>query len=316
VIPTVPEIPIVAEPTRARYPEERGFVEHGDGVNVFYEVYGSGADTICLLPPWPLTTSRVWRCQIPYLSRHFRVIAIDPRGNGRSDRPQHPAAYTRQAHVADILCVLDDTATERAMLVSLSPRAPLALALAVEHPDRVAAVAFITPQLWPLEGFVTPFKAAPKPHYDGYEKFNRRHMTEHYGDFVEWFTRTLFPHPHSTRQREEVVSHALETDGPTLVAATVGFDMYERDEALALAAQIRCPVLVTQNGGDAFWPKETSGPRAQASGGRLHVFEGLGPFVTARWPVAMNLALRTFFESARGRHATERDSRSPASFTL
>jgi pimeloyl-ACP methyl ester carboxylesterase len=254
-------IPAVAEPTRARYPDEQGFVEHGDGVNVFYEVYGSDADTICLLPPWPLTT-------------------------------------------------------ERAMLVSLSPRAPLALALAVEHPERVAAVAFITPQLWPLEGFVTPFKVPPKPHYDGYEKWNRRHMTENYTDFLEWFARTIFPHPHSTRQLEEVVSHALETDGRTLVAATVGFDMDGRDEALALAAQIRCPVLVTQNGGGAGWPKDTSGPLAQASGGRLHVFDGLGPFVIARWPVAMNLALRGFFESARGRRAAGRDSRSLVSFTL
>jgi pimeloyl-ACP methyl ester carboxylesterase len=131
-----------------------------------------------------------------------------------------------------------------------------------------------------------------------------------------WFARTVFPHAHSTRQREEVLSHAFETDGPTLIAATVGFDMYERAEALALAAQIGCPVLVTQNGGDAFWPKDTSGPLAQASGGRLHVFDGLGPFVTARWPVVMNLALREVFESARGRGAAERDSRSPASFTL
>ena len=143
------------------------------------------------------------------------------------------------------------------------------------------------------------FQAPRQPHYDGYEKWNRRHLRDNYEDFVEWFAHTIFPHPHSTRQLEEVVSHAFGTDGPTVLAATIWFDMYAREEALALAAQIRCPVLVTQNGGDAFWPKDTSGPLAQASGGRLHVFDGLGPFVTARWPVAMNLVLREFFESAR-----------------
>jgi hypothetical protein len=58
-------------------------------------------------------------------------------------------------------------------------------------------------------------------------------------------------------------------------------------------------VLVTQNGGGAFWPKDTSGPLAEATGGRLHVFDGLGPAVSARWPVAMNLVLREFFESVR-----------------
>jgi hypothetical protein len=75
--------------------------------------------------------------------------------------------------------------------------------------------------------------------------------------------------------------------------------MYARDEAIELARRIRCPVLVTQNGGQAFWPKDTSGPLAEATGGRLHVFEGLGPAVAARWPVAMNLVLREFFESVR-----------------
>ena len=287
------------EATRARYPDSEGYVEHGDGVRVFYEVYGEDADTVCLLPPWPLLQARTWRPQIPHLARHFRTIAIDPRGNGRSDRPRDPSSYSRAAHVADVLAVLDATDTDRAMLASISPRAPLALALAVEHPERVQAVAFITPQLWVEREFLRPFTAGRRDSYDGYDKFNPSYWKRDYPGFVEWFAATLFPHPHSTRQIEELVRHALETDGETLIAATIGFEMYERSEALRLAAEIRCPVLVTQNGGGAFWAKECSGPLATASGGKLHVFENLGPGIAARWPVAMNLVLREFFESGR-----------------
>jgi pimeloyl-ACP methyl ester carboxylesterase len=295
-----------AEPTRARYPDDEGFVDGGDGVRVFYEVYGDDADTICLLQPWPLLQARTWRPQIAYLSRHFRVLAIDPRGNGRSDRPRDPSAYSRRAHVGDVLAVLEATGTERAMLASISPRGPLTLELAIEHPDRVRAAAFITPQLWAEPDFVRPFTAGRRDRYDGYDRFNPSYWRRDYGEFVDWFARTLFPHPHSTRQIEELVRHALETDGETLIAATVGFEMYERDEALRLAGEIQCPVLVTQNGGGAFWAKECSGPLAEASGGRLHIFEGLGPGVASRWPVAMNLVLRDFFESVR---APEREGR-------
>jgi len=291
-------IELAPEPTRAHYPDQEGYAEHGDGVRVFYEVHGDGDATICLLPPWPLMTSRSWRSQVPYLCRHFRVITVDPRGNGRSDRPREPRAYSRAAHVADVLAVLDATATDRAMLASISPRAALALALAVEHPERVQAVAFITPQLWRIGEFVRPFTAGRRERYDGYDKFNPSYWKRDYEGFVWWFASRAFPHPHSTRQLEHLYEEAFQTDPETLIVATIGFDMYEREEALALAATIRSPVLVTQNGGDAFWPKDTSGPLAEASGGRLHVFEGLGPVVGARWPVAMNLVLREFFASA------------------
>jgi pimeloyl-ACP methyl ester carboxylesterase len=243
--------------------------------------------------------SRGWKTQIPYLARHFRVIASDPRGNGRSDRPQHRAAYSRAAHVRDVIAVLDATGTDRAMLVGASPRAALALALAVEHPERVRAVVFITPQLWVEEGFLEPYLSGRHDRYEGMGKLNPHYWREDYEGFAEWFAEWVLSPRHSERAREVLVEQALDTDAETLIAATVGFEMYEREEALALARQIRCPVLVTQNGGEAKYPKHTSGPLAEASGGRLHVFEGLGPNVGARWPVVMNIVLREFFESVR-----------------
>ena len=106
------------EQTRARYPDESGFVER-DGVRVFYEVYGSGEPTVLLLPTWSVIHSRHWKMQIPYLARHFRVVAFDGRGNGRSDHPTDPAAYHDDRFVDDIATVMDATATASAVLVGL-----------------------------------------------------------------------------------------------------------------------------------------------------------------------------------------------------
>src|SRR6201999_310072 len=75
------------EQTRARYPDQDGYVER-DGVRIFYEVYGAGEQTILLLPTWSIIHSRHWKAQIPYLARHFRVVTFDGRGNGRADRPE------------------------------------------------------------------------------------------------------------------------------------------------------------------------------------------------------------------------------------
>src|ERR671934_2976523 len=60
------------EQTRARYPDETGYVER-DGVRVFWERYGDGDPTVLFLPTWTLLHSRVWKAQIAYLARHFRV---------------------------------------------------------------------------------------------------------------------------------------------------------------------------------------------------------------------------------------------------
>ena len=92
------------EQTRARYPDEQGFVER-DGVRVFYEVYGEGEPTALLLPTWSIVHSRFWKFQVPYLARHCRVVTFDGRGNGRSDRPEGAEAYSIDEFAADALAV-------------------------------------------------------------------------------------------------------------------------------------------------------------------------------------------------------------------
>ena len=67
----------------------RGYIER-DGVRVFYEVYGDGEPTILLLPTWSLVHSRIWKMQIPYLARHFRVVTFDGRGKREVGPPRAP----------------------------------------------------------------------------------------------------------------------------------------------------------------------------------------------------------------------------------
>src|SRR5713226_1388630 len=104
---------------RARYPEQDVFVER-NGVNIFYEVFGTGEPTVLLLPTWSILHSRFWKAQVPYLARHCRVLTFDGRGNGRSSRPASANAYSDREFAADALAVMDATATGRAVLVSLS----------------------------------------------------------------------------------------------------------------------------------------------------------------------------------------------------
>ncbi|WP_240137475.1 alpha/beta fold hydrolase [Streptomyces sp. MUM 178J] len=64
-----------------------GFVTMNDGVRLHYLEAGSGPDML-LVPGWSQTAAQ-WRHQIDDFARTHHVIAIDHRGHGGSDRPDH-----------------------------------------------------------------------------------------------------------------------------------------------------------------------------------------------------------------------------------
>jgi len=129
---------------RAREPDEQDYIER-DGVKIAYEVFGDGDPTVLFMPVDPIVHSRAWKAQVPYLARTSRVITVDPRGNGRSDRPEDPAAYGDLNFVDDAIAVLDACDVERAVLVGICSSAGHALVCAALHPDRVDGVFAIAP---------------------------------------------------------------------------------------------------------------------------------------------------------------------------
>ena len=162
---------------RAAIPVRDGYVDR-DGVEIFYEVYGDGEPTVLLLPSSPTIHSRQWKGQIPYLSRHFRVVTFDGRGNGRSGRPTGPQSYIDEEFVADTVAVMDETGTESAVAVVLC-HVWQGFELAAEHPERVSGVVAIAPGV-PLGAPSTRWQ-----HWDGelddpqeWEMFNRRFWQE------------------------------------------------------------------------------------------------------------------------------------------
>jgi len=76
------------------------------------------------------------------------VVAYDARGHGRSSAAPD-GAYGYEDLAADLLAVLDAAGIGRALLAGASMGAHTAMRLALDHPERVAALALITPAYEP-----------------------------------------------------------------------------------------------------------------------------------------------------------------------
>jgi pimeloyl-ACP methyl ester carboxylesterase/predicted glycosyltransferase len=285
----------LGEQTRARYPDESGYVVR-DGVRLHYEVYGSGEPTVFLLPTWSIIHSRHWKMQIPYLARHCRVLTFDGRGNGRSDRPRDPEAYTEEEFAADAVAVLDATDTAQAVLVSLSLGSQRALLLAANHADRVSGSFFIAPSLAiaPPHDFRAQYSFdEPLATNEGWAKFNKHYWTRDYRDFLEFFFSQGFSEPHSTKPIEDCVSWGLETDGETLgILSSSRF--LDEDRIRELCSRVHCPVLVVHGEEDRISPHARGTALASSTAGELVTLEGSGHFPHARDPVKVNVLLREF----------------------
>ncbi|WP_460711471.1 alpha/beta fold hydrolase [Nocardioides dilutus] len=293
---------------RAREPDRSGFAVRA-GVRLYYEVHGDGPQTVLLLPPWAIVHSRCWKLQIPYLARHAQVVVYDPRGNGRSDRPAGPAAYDDAELVADAVAVLDAVEVDDAVVVSLSMGGRVLLGLAADHPERVRGAVFVAPavvvrdEVNPVEAaFEEPLRDGDPDRWDGWWRWNADYWHRDLHGFADFFFAEVFPEAHSTRQVEETVEWALETDADTLVATqSRARRVLGPAEALSAAARVRCPTLVLQGDDDRITPLADVRRFAEALGAPLEVLAGGGHCIQARHPVWVNLRVRRFLEEVSGR---------------
>ena len=205
---------------------------------------------------------------------------------------------------------MDTTGTDRAVLTGVSMGAGYALRLAAERPDRVLGCIFIGPTVGlsdPIPGRVTYGFEDVLDTEEEWAKYNAHYWRRDWPGFAEFFFGQVFSEPHSTKQIEDCVAWATDTDAETILIAEdapyLGAPASkrrrpsERPFALDLADAVRCPSLVIHGSGDRI-SHVTGGRRlAEALEASLIELESSGHCPQVREPVETNLLIRRFVES-------------------
>ena len=282
---------------RARYPDVEAFVER-DGTRLGYEVFGDGTPTVVLVPTWSLIHSRSWKMQVPYLSRYFRVVTYDPRGNGRSGRPRGTSEHSWRHYLDDILAVMDASETTAAVLVGFSVGGLWCNIAAVMHPERVLGVVALGPStglgIAPPHRVVYSYTDVLDTTED-WAKENVHFIRAHYREYVEWFATKLLNEPHSTKQIEDCVAWALETDADTLIDSDMA-DIRPEPDMAAFYARYTRPLLLIHGDQDLLSAHGSSVELARITGAELVTVEGSGHAINARQPIRFNLLVKDFVD--------------------
>lgn len=102
-----------------------------NGVRLHYVAGGEG-EPLILLPGWPETWWSYHKI-MPALAEHYRVISVDIRGMGASDKP--PAGYDKKTMAADILGLVGHLGHDSVHIVGHDIGAQVAYSFAANHPQ-------------------------------------------------------------------------------------------------------------------------------------------------------------------------------------
>jgi pimeloyl-ACP methyl ester carboxylesterase len=116
-------------------------VPGADGLTL-HALEWSREGTLLLLVHGFSNDAHVWDWIAPVLAPHYRVVAIDQRGHGQSDRDPE-GRYDHLSMANDLAAVLESLGAERAVIVGHSLGGRVAMRFAGLHPEKLAGLVIV-----------------------------------------------------------------------------------------------------------------------------------------------------------------------------
>jgi pimeloyl-ACP methyl ester carboxylesterase len=157
-----------------------------DGVHIHYEVEGIGPPIVFLHGLFG--SLEIWRVfkYVEALRNDYKLILVDARGHGRSDKPHDPEAYKTEKMVGDVVAVLGDLAIGKAHFHGYSMGGQVGWCIGRYAPDRFQSL---------IIGGSPPYEYDPKipnPNNDLYVPMLRK-GNEGYVSYLEASGREVLP---------------------------------------------------------------------------------------------------------------------------
>jgi 3-oxoadipate enol-lactonase len=203
-----------------------------DDAELYYEDRGSGEPLLLLHGLGSSTLD--WEAQLAAFAPHYRVLALDARGSGRSKDQRHPAGpFSVRQFAADAAALLQELGAIPAHVVGLSMGGMIAFQLAVDFPGVVKTLSIVN----------SGPAMVPQTAGDRLAIATRRMLTSLLGPegMGKILAPKLFPKPGDGELREQFMARMASNDKSAYKAtlkALIGWSVLERIGSLEMPALV------------------------------------------------------------------------------
>jgi pimeloyl-ACP methyl ester carboxylesterase len=246
-----------------------------NGVEIYYEIYGSGDPLILLHGGFHDVTA--WRNQIPELSKHFQVIAVDSRGHGASTFDDQPFSY--ELLTSDIIALMDYLKIDQADVVGWSDGAVVAIQMGIYHPSRIKHAVLIgatvqyEDSLKPLDQWVVSQKTL-------FKLYANMTLSKYYKD--------RNPRPKDWPQARDKVYNMWR--------AECYFPIRQGEDCLQQMARIKAPMLILVGEKEMIRKEHAEAIHNAIPNSKLITIEHANHFVMMQKPQEVNQAILDFLQ--------------------
>ena len=266
ISPQAEEVPAIASGTALA----------ADGVEIAYDVRGSGDTTLLFVHCWSCDRS-YWREQLDAFSEDYRVVSLDLAGHGASGTDREE--WTVAGYAGDVLAVVEDLGLERVILIGHSMGGSVSVEAARLMPERTIGVACVD-TLYNAEAEFEP-------------TFAEELATRLEGDFVGVRSELLGQMflPESDGEVQAWVARKGESAyAPAAIALMRDFATFDLAAAMAeVEVPIRC---VNANALPPLIPETAVEINRKYADFDADIMDGVGHFLLLEQPEEFNALLR------------------------
>jgi pimeloyl-ACP methyl ester carboxylesterase len=273
---------VVANPVHA----EDGVFD-SNGVKIRYVTDGQG-DPVVLIHGW-MGDSSMWgrdgsgNTKLDTKSANgFRLIALDCRGHGKSDKPHDLEKYGTEM-AADVVRLLDHLKLEKVHLIGYSSGAFIAGNVAATHPERVKSVVY---------GGQAPLIAGPKSSGSSEVDVFAKAVDEgkDLGSYIIAVTPPGKPKP--TEAQATAIAKFLYAGKDVKAFAAAGRSFGNLEVTTEQLRKCKAPILFIHGGNESTYVKDrVANVRKQLGRGEVKIVEGADHITTLTKPEFGNTIL-------------------------